>query len=516
MRKRSLLSKLLSSTWTKVGTWLGVYDAIDPRNTAMRGLVLRDASPADLAASIPQMRALARQFERNNPTARAIADGIAAILVGTGIGLEPDTGDPDLDALIRPIWNDYIQSCGLEGESIYDLQHLAARELPIAGEALWRLQPLPTTAAQRRPPVAVIPIEPEGLDTPSTLVPADTAAGTTLIAGIEVDPLGRPVAYHVHGQRVPASQIAHMFDRRRPGQVRGETWYAPVLTTLRQERDLVTAELQASRNTAAMSVVITARNHQTLGTDEAGDPVTDIPAGSVVRLRENETATPISHTRPAQGIAPFRSMLRGDLAGAMRIGQRWIDRDVSRANYSSLRADMLDQERLMGPLRERFGHRTIGAVYKAILPYLAILIGRPIPSDRYRLIPDGQPYVDPQKDAAAALASINGNLSTYEYEVGKRGQDARAIQAQRQTERTDQAAAEIAMVERIQQLVNEANQRTPGLNLQWAQVVTLSGAGTAPGAYLQAATQNQTVTDEGDASAGTQGTADPTTQDARP
>jgi lambda family phage portal protein len=493
--KRSLIGSLLSSTWVKLGSWLGAYDATDPRNVGMRGLLYRDANPVELAASVPQMRALARQVVRNNPVAKAIVEGITANLVGSGIGLEPQTGDPSLDDLIRPVWSRFITRCGIGGESVYALQHLAGRELPTCGEALWRFQPMPADPS-RQIPLAVIALEPECLDEGFAVV-GQEPGGATVVAGVEFGAWGTPVGYWIQsgGQRVrvPAEQIAHVFDRNRPGQIRGETWFAPILTTLRQERDLVVAELQASKNTAAMSLVITSQAREGLGVDEAGEPVTDIPAGSLARLLPGEACTPISHTRPAQGIAPFRAMLRGDIAGAMRIGQRWIDRDVSRANYSSLRADMLDEDRIMSPLREQFGHATIGKLYLAALPYIAILIGRPIRDAGYRLIPDGQPYVDPQKDAAAALAAIGGNLSTYEAEIGKRGGDAKQVFEQRRRERMDAAADEIAIVEVIQAEINEANARTPGLNLQWAQVVTIGGASSAPGAYLTAATTSQTV-----------------------
>jgi capsid protein len=117
-------------------------------------------------------------------------------------------------------------------------------------------------------------------------------------------------------------------------------------------------------------------------------------------------------------------MLRGDLAAAMRLPQRYLDRDVRGANYSSMRADMLDSDRILAPVREWFGHMTAGRLYKAALPYLSVKAGVPMPkSQGYRLLPDGQPYVDPQKDAEAALTAIAGGLSTFRIEIAKRGGD---------------------------------------------------------------------------------------------
>jgi hypothetical protein len=213
----------------------------------------------------------------------------------------------------------------------------------------------------------------------------------------------------------------------------------------------------------------------------------------VVRLYPGEKVHAFGHTRPSQQIAPFRQMLRGDIAAALRIPQRFLDRDVSRANYSSMRADMIDTQRLLAPVREMVGHRTIGALYRIAAPFLSAITGVVIDPNRYRLVPDGQPYVDPLKDIAAAREAIASRLSTYEAEIGARGGDYRQVQQQSLAESVELAKSEISRLVEIQKAVNEANAAAPGLNLNWAQIATIGGAASAPGAYLSAATGSQQV-----------------------
>jgi hypothetical protein len=99
---------------------------------------------------------------------------------------------------------------------------------------------------------------------------------------------------------------------------------------------------------------------------------------------------------------------------------------------------MLDNERLLAPVREWFGHQTVGKLYQAVLPYLAIKAGVEVPKRKaYRLVPDGQPYVDPLKDAQAAAMAISFGLSTYEQEIGKRGGDYRQVWAKLAEERAE-------------------------------------------------------------------------------
>jgi capsid protein len=125
-------------------------------------------------------------------------------------------------------------------------------------------------------------------------------------------------------------------------------------------------------------------------------------------------------------------MLRGDLAGAMRLPQRYIDRDCSRANYSSMRADMLDTRRLLDPVQGMFARLAAKRVYEAGFLQFATAAGLRIPREntpemrrfmRCKVHPDGWAYVDPEKDISAALKAIEGGLSNWTDEAQRRGGD---------------------------------------------------------------------------------------------
>lgn len=422
---------------------VGSYQALDPRRKILpRNFLLRSQSANELATmSLPQLRALCRKLERDNPTARATVEGLVAQVVGTGIALEPDHGDEAVNARLRVVWNDYLHACDISGRrSIYDLQSQAFREVVIAGEFLWRTPVFTDRAARGLVPVVVLPLECEWLALDPRMPVAPTDDALTTVAGIELDRWGQPLVYHLSNpefgqvsqtERVQAREIIHDFERRRSLQARGEPWLAPVIERIWQEGDLVDAELRSAINCAAMAMVVTSTSHGALDTSENGDatdPAQDIAIGGVARLFPGEEIKAFSHNRPAQQIADFRRTLRGDIAAACRVDQRWLDKDYGRANYSSLRAAMLDSDRLLAPVREWFGRATIGALYERALPYLCVLAGVKLPKRiAYRLIPDGQPYVDPLKDAQAALLAIAGGLTTHEAAIGARGGDYRQV-----------------------------------------------------------------------------------------
>jgi lambda family phage portal protein len=452
-RRQTIIQKLLSPIAnTLMGFVGGGYTATDPRRKLLQNGWQQNKASANtlLSAAGPVLRSHCRNLERNNPSARAGIEAINALVVGSGIALEPETGDEKKDAKIRAIFNEFIADIGVGGEDIYRLQSLAMREVVTVGEALWRIVP----DKSKRIPLRILPLESEWLSDVQASTPRN---GCTIVAGIGVNKYGQAVKYFLsppeigEPEEVDAGSIIHIFERRRPLQARGEPWLAPVIETLMNERDLVDAELYAAKQSAAMALVITSETHDALDTTEDGDsedPAQAVRIGGVARLYPGEDIKSFSHTRPSQMIAPFRQMLRGDLAAALRIPQRFLDRDVSRANYSSMRADMLDTDRLLAPVREWMGHQSIGRLYELAAPVISAILGFYVDPKKYRLLPDAQPYVDPQKDIAASIMAIEAGLSNAEIEISKKGGDYRQVWAQLKKEQDEKSAIGLELGEK--------------------------------------------------------------------
>jgi lambda family phage portal protein len=431
------------------------------------------ASPSadyDLAASRAVLFQRSRHAHQNNASARAIVEGLVALIVSSGIDIVPDTGNEDDDAALREQVLHLIEHADASGRcDLWELQRQAMRSWQICGEFLWQIVDIDDPS---RPfPFAIMALEPDQLsDEPI----GGIESGNDFSYGIETNRYGKPVFYHVlscpaesprsmlggslkpnsggskssgavggkavSGARIPADRIIHGFEPLRPGQKRGEPGLAPVLGTLHQEKQLVETELTSAKIGAAPAMAIKTTGS---GWPNASDPnftesngqgqrQYDFTPGAIAVLGENEEIQVLKNDRPSQMIAPFRLMLRGDLAGAMRIPQRYIDRDVSRANYSSMRADMLDTRRLLDPVQNCFARFAAKRVYDLAFVQLATAAGVQIPREgtperlrmqRCKIHPDGWAYVDPEKDVKAAVAAITAGLSTWSDEAQRRGGD---------------------------------------------------------------------------------------------
>ena len=137
-------------------------------------------------------------------------------------------------------WTDEADADGLT--DFYGLQAMAARAMFEAGECFLRFRP-------RRPDDGLtVPLQLQMLSSEHLpLGKCETLPnGNEIIFGIELDRIGRRVAYHFHrthpgdvrqrgaGElvRVPADQVCHVFHPIAEGQIRGVPWVAPAMVRL--------------------------------------------------------------------------------------------------------------------------------------------------------------------------------------------------------------------------------------------------------------------------------------------
>ncbi len=436
------------------------YNSTDPRRKFLDGWRPPQASAnQSVSYNLSVLVNQCRHVARTTPLGRSVCEGFKADVVGTGISLLPRSGDEALDKILLKGFLEWAEHAGINGESLWELQWQAAGEYVEAGAVLWRILIMKERLAEGKYPLVILPLDVEWL---SEIAVGPVAAGCTFVRGIEQDKYGRPQFYHIRnpefgfggisdfssrGERIPASEIIHSFERRRALQTHGEPLLAPAIERIYQDGELVTIELKAANNTAAMAVAITSDFHDD-AEDADGNPVTDIPLGATVRLHPGEKAEAIHMERPNQLIAPFRSTIRGDVAASCRVSQYWLDRDSSRANYSSARMDQLLSKRLLNPLKQIAGTALAGRPYEMLIEWIMLRAGKSMPMNpqalhqlmAHEIRPDQPEYVDPLKDAEAAAFAIQNNLTTLEKSLADRGMDMSIVLAQRAKENAQLAA----------------------------------------------------------------------------
>lgn len=511
---RRSLASALNSAANFVG-WSGAYSSTDLRRKLLDGWRLSKAtSNQALAPNLQTLINQSRQLERTSPIARGIVEGMKADIIGTGIDIEPDTGDADLNKRIRDEWVLWAECAGADDTPLWEIQAMAVSEWANAGAILHRFIVMPSRLDAGHLPVAILPLEPEWL---SSMPVLPVPKGMSFVHGKVLDKLGRVLFYDLSdpndtgfgiGERVPAKEICHGYEKRRAFQSQGEPVLATVIERIKQCDDLISIELQAAKATAAPAVAIMSQLDPGYTTD-SGESVTDIPAGATVRLQPGETIESIENKRPNQLIEAFISAMIGSIASATRTARKWLTKDYSSATYMNARMEQLDSTRQQKPIQQWIGRHVASHPYERVLPWILLRIGVQIPADpvmrrrlfQHKLMPDSPPYVDPLKDGAAAIQNIGADLSTEEIECANRGLDHRKVKEQRIAEITANDVANITRIAAINKAIAEAKKADPTLTLEWSQLVSMGATSSAPGsstAQIQAAAPAPTPAPQGE------------------
>ena len=367
----------------------------------------------------------ARDAVRNNPYAARIVDLWTANAIGTGITTRWS------DGAHAAAWQRWSRSITVDAEGTQDwagVQALAFRAMVESGEALIRFR---RTRPTRDNPVGLKlhVMEADLLDT--------TRVGMNgpnrILQGVEIAPGGEPVAYWIKAdyddwpgtlvankvERVPASEIIHLYRRRRPGQVRDVSWLAPVLWMLKDLGQYEAALLRKAEIEACLSVIVSGGDDSQpiagedgahLLRDAAGNPVEDIQPGLILYRRD---AGAVDTIAPSGGGTHLGFAKRTLEAAAVGTGLTYdqASGDLSQANYSSLRAGKIEFRRLLEQVQ-----------YTLVIPRLIQRV-----SDRFHdqgvlfglwgdepgeisHVPPAPEMVDPMKDTMALIAQIRAGF----------------------------------------------------------------------------------------------------------
>ena len=218
-----LLKRIVNLAYTSAGHGRRAVSWMAPSTGPTSGLT------GDLGTLINRSRAALR----NDPWAAAGINKLVANIVGTGIKPKSDAEDDSFRKELQQLFLDWTDEsdadCVLD---FYGQQSLAARAMLEAGECFIRLRP-------RKPEDNLpVPLQVQVLE--AEFVPwsynDQLANGHTIRAGIEFNKIGKRVAYWMHKahpveefsidtadlHRVATSEVLHLYEPLRPGQLRGQ------------------------------------------------------------------------------------------------------------------------------------------------------------------------------------------------------------------------------------------------------------------------------------------------------
>jgi lambda family phage portal protein len=205
-------------------------------------------------------------------------------------------------------------------------------------------------------------LEPDYIDTAKTAVVrgSNGREAARIINGVEFDAVGRRVAYWLFpehpgsesffadaSRRVRAEDVIHVFKQQRPGQVRGVSWFAPVVMTLKQWDQYTDAQLMKQLIAACLSVIVTDPDGAgtPLGVAEAGADVTSpeldrIGPGASLTMPPGREVTVVNPPRVGEFGAYSEVTLR-TIAAGLGVNYEDLTGDYGTMSFSAARLSRL-------------------------------------------------------------------------------------------------------------------------------------------------------------------------------
>lgn len=312
----------------------------------------RNGTDANAAAgpALARLRGMARDLVRNNPWARRGLRTIGSNAIGWGI-VPKAVGADASGGRARDLWRQWAETtqCDADGRlTFYGIQRQAIETIAEAGEVIIRRR-------WRRPedglaiPMQLQILEPDYLDLTRDNLPG--IAGGRIIQGVEFDAIGRRVAYWLFNahpgsswatptsSRYPADDVIHVYRQERPGQVRGVSWFAPVLVSLREFDEYEDATLLRQKIAACFAAFVTDMDGAgtAIGSqDPADQTIETIEPGLISYMppgRDVKFATP----PPVSDHESYSATQLRRVAAGLGVTYEDLTGDYSRVNFSSAR-----------------------------------------------------------------------------------------------------------------------------------------------------------------------------------
>ncbi|MEN9317365.1 MAG: hypothetical protein RIS35_3758 [Pseudomonadota bacterium] len=425
------------------------------------------SGPNRALSGLQKIRDRSRDSSRNDWSGASAVQKWSTSLVG--IGITPRfkrITSATRKAEITDLWKDFVQQSDADGVlNFYGQQTLAVRTWLDAGEVFVRRRSrfLDEGLAV---PMQLQMLEPEMVPMLDATAYQGLPQGNFIRSGIEFNKRGRRIAYWVYKEhpgdgamlssatpdslvRVPASEMCHIFEPLRPGQVRGVSMLAPVLARLRTIEDYDDATL-TRQQLANLIVAFISRKlppitgdedlHGMTGQgteqDDEGRPLVGLQPGLVQELDDGQE---VQWSNPPEAGTTYSDYMRTQHLGTSA---------ATGLPYEVFSGDIKDvSDRTLRVLINEFRRLAEQRQWQIVIPMLCVpvmrwfaeaatLIGAIAQAEfdavrRAEWAPHGWAYIHPVQDPQGKQMEVQAGFRSRSSVIGERGDDPDEVDAER-------------------------------------------------------------------------------------
>lgn len=405
------------------------YDAAASTRRTSGWRKVSGSANAETLGQAAVVRDRARDLVNNNAWAQKALSVIVGNTVGAGIVAQPKAANKARTKRAAQLWRDWAETtaCDYEGRhDFYGLQALILQTVARDGECLIRRRRVGGQAI----PMQLQVLEPDFLDYSKLNSPS---SNNRIIQGCEVDDEGRILAYWLYSyhpgetqwlgrgnyygrisQRVDVSEVIRVYRQDRAGQLRGVSWFAPVMVPLRDLDDYEDAELVKQKTAACFAAFV----HDATGADTSvsdetsSDDLTDkIEPGIIQTLPPGKSIT-FSEPPTVGGFGEVTRQNLRKVAAGLGVTYEALTGDYSQVNFSSGRMGWIEMGRQIDAWRWRMLIPQLCGGVWAWFTEAAMVAGNDLSGVTATWTAPRREMIDPKSEIAGIRDQIRAGLTS--------------------------------------------------------------------------------------------------------
>jgi lambda family phage portal protein len=399
---------------------------------------------AEAENQLETLRNRSRDLVRNNPYAKRAVKLIKTNTVGKGIMLNLLNPDEQAQVDQQLAWKQWAGSKKIDFDECMNfnaMQGLIMRSVAESGEVLVRRRRV--RRANGSLGIKLQVLEADHLVT--ELVQRAPETNNRIIQGIELNDDGVRVAYHLFKNhpgnigvdivdaastldtvRVPASDIIHVFEKDRPGQLRGIPWLAAIVIRLRELDEFEDAMIVRQKIAACFSAFVhDIETPADLDNNSKGESdIEKLEPGTIEHLppgKDIKFGTPPLPQGEAYKF--FISSMLHSIAVGIGVSYEGLTGDLSEVNFSSARMGWLEFGRNIDDWRAnmlipQFNDQVLSWFLEAI-----DFLGQDVSNTEATWTAPRREMVDPTKEIPAKIKSMRAGISTLSDTIRENGKE---------------------------------------------------------------------------------------------
>lgn len=429
------------------------YDAADRTGVNQNWRAMNTSAEYTDRYSRDDVRARARDLERNSDIMNSVVGPFRRNVVGGGYQVQAKTKDPELNKKIEKAWRKWCKkrNCDVTGtQSFNQIMRMAVERKKIDGGILF---------VKRYTSEGVVPfqlqmIEVDELDL--TIMQARNA-DNKVVGGIEYNSFNKPVGYYIRQydidgftQRDPvyveAKDVIFYFTKKRPSQLREISDMSHTIQRIRDVNEFMTAVSVKERIAACLAVFIKKAIPTTgMGgvgrSNNAGKQPEHIVSyegktispGMIKEMNAGDEVQVVNPSGQGSDATSYTKLQQRLIGAGQGISYEASSRDMAESTYSSTRQSLIednltyqeDKEQIIEIHDEIYETFIISAVLCGVLDIKDFWNNKDEYLD-HEWVQEPKAWIDPQKESNATMTALQTGQKTFKQIAAENGRDWRS------------------------------------------------------------------------------------------